>query len=175
MRKFLAVITLAAVLLAGCGSSAEPTETTAPATSGLHHEEVLDNFEKMLEPIADQYEMTRVSNLELDDGSFFHHVKVTNKLLGDSYTLLLYYNWEGDVRTVLLDGERGKRTNLDFAVLSLYVYKSLGLPEIDADDFYDHFNLLTAEPSGSLSVEGWHLSAIRGEGLLTFGASFKPE
>lgn len=171
MKKIFAVIILAATLLSllsGCGEK-------EPAKSGIMVEDVLGNLEEKLAPLADQYEMTLGRKAELESGSICQPVTITEKLLGDNYSILIYYSKEGDVTLIILEAERGKRTDIDFALLSYYLYDSAELPEMEADAFYDEFNLLTAEPDGFLSTDGWLISATTFDSFLAFSASYSPK
>lgn len=186
MKKLFVLFVLMATLLAvlvGCeddeegrsirhrsSSVTETEDTTAPATTGLSCEELLDNFEAKLEPIADQYEVTRLGELELDDGERCQPVVVTDQLLDNTYHIHIYYTAEAGVYRVGLTTELSGLNYLDFALLSYYLYESLNLPGMDAQEFYGHFNMLSEEPLGTMSVEGWDLFASSGSGQLMFNA-----
>lgn len=172
MKKFFCVIlaaVLAAGLLIGCGS--EP----APKGSGLTAEEILSRFEKMLEPIADQFQMTRLAKVELEDGELCQPVIITDPLLGRNYHLRVFYHPESGAYTVTLTAEKATRAEMNFAVLACYLYESLNLPEIDKQAFYDHFSMLSEKPGGSMAVEGWDLLVVSTEDLLSFSALYKAE
>jgi hypothetical protein len=174
MRKFFIVLTLAATLLSllsGCGTEATPTHEG----SGIIPKEVLSNFEKKLEPLADDFKLTQRPTEDLKEGKTCLPAAVTDTILDNRYDLLLYGDQTGEAETILLMTERGKHTDISFALLSYYIYKSLNLPEMDADSFYAHFNLLTGEPGGSLSADGWRVSATTTDNFLTFGLTFMPQ
>lgn len=170
MKKvFCAVLAavFAAGLLTGCGS--EP----APKGSGLTAEEILGNFEKMLEPIADQFQMTQLPPVELEDGGVCQPVTITDPLLGRDYHLRIFYRPESGAYTVTLTAETATRAEMNFAILSIYLYESLNLPEIDAQAFYDRFIMLSEKPEGSMTVEGWDLLVVSTDALLSFSALYK--
>ena len=187
MKKIFVLFILLATLLTlvGCNaeeerstrrrssSVTETEETTAPVTSGLSSEEVLDSFDGLLEPIADQFQVTLLQKVALDGEDICQPVVITDTLLGNSYHLHIYYTPAGGVYTLTLNAKQGERTDINFALLSSYLYKSLNLPEMETQDFYDHFKLLTEEPSGMMTVEGWSLLASSGAELLVFGASYE--
>lgn len=147
----------------------------APAESGLTPEVFLDNLEEMLDPLADMYEMTRGRQTELEDRTICQLVTIEDILFSDTYEIFVYSTLAGNVDMIVLDGKKGERTNLDFSLLSFYIYKSMKLPEMDADAFYDEFKLLTPEPDGFLRTDGWFVGARFTETRLTFSVSFSPE
>ena len=177
MRKIFAVILTAATLLSllsGCGGVATEIEpTTAPMRSGLSLDEVLNNLEEMLEPIKDQFQMTRLPKVELEEGKSYQSTAVTDTLFGNSYYIRVYCDKAGDVEWVWVEAKRDKYTELNFAILSYYTYLSMKMPKMEADDFYDHFNLLTENPRGELSVDRWSISVNTSlTGDLTFFAKY---
>ena len=135
-------------------------------------EEILGNFEKTLEPIAGQYRLTRLPKVDLEGGEICQPVVVTDTILDRQLHIRIYYTQAKGTKSVFLTADREARTNLDFALLSFYLYKSMNLPEMDAQAFYDHFKLLTEEPQGWMTVNGWNLSAYCTGSYLTFGATF---
>ena len=172
MKKVIALIVCTATLLSllcGCGAEAKPSG------SGISGEEVLAAFEEKLAPLADQFQTTRQPRAELEDGEICLPVVITDPLLERSYHLRLYCSPEGEATSAMLNADRGTRTELNFAILSLYLYESLGLPDIDADSFYEDFSLLTEEPSGSMSAEGWNLAVIALDTFFTFSATYSAE
>lgn len=178
MKKIFALILIAASLLTmlvGCGAEGEGAEvTTAPKTSGISGEEVLANLEKMLEPIVDGYTMTRPDESTTLDGKKHLSVYVTDKLLGTKYHISVGCNKIGDAKYIMMTAQQGSRAELNFALLSSYLYEILELPEMDAQDFYDHFSLLTMNPKGTLTTDGWYLDIHKGPGsVLYFIAAFE--
>ena len=178
MRKIFAVIALAAILLSllsGCSTRPESAETTSsPIQSGISPEEILNNLVEMLEPLADQFEMTQQPKEILEGGKTCYPARVTDKILNRGYDILIYCTQSGDAETVLLMAERSTSTELNFPVLSFYMYKSINLLEMNADDFYAHFNMLTEQPDGSLTADGWRALTTTTDGHLTFGLTFMP-
>ena len=169
----LILMGLVAGLLTSCSQAPEAPTTSLPK-SGITVEEILENFEGMLEPIADQFKMTRLAEVELEDGRVCQPVLVTDKLLDRNYHIHIY-SQEGSATDVLLSAGRDKRAELNFALLSLYICKSMNLPELETEAFYDHFKLLTEAPEGSMTVEGWDLLAFTTEDLLTFSVLYATE
>lgn len=179
MKKiFAAVIAVATLLslLGGCGSSAEAAETTVETTaitrgSGVTYEEVLGNFEGLLMPICDRFTQTKPEKVNRDDGTTGYYTYVTDRLTGAKYRISISIGKTREVEYILMSALQDTQTELNFALLSYYLYTSLELPEMDADAFYEHFNLLTAEPAGRLSPDGWFVDVHVGSGVLFFIAS----
>lgn len=175
MKKIIAILAIAATLLTGCAANPEATQACEPAKSGVSPEEVLANFEEILEPINDQFQMTQLQKVPLEDGTCCLPVAVTDTLLGNTYHISIFYTQAGAVDSAAMTADRGAYSNLEFALLSLYLYRSLDLPEMEADAFYEEFNLLTTEPDGLLSTEGWLVSVTTLENILSFVASYNPD
>lgn len=173
MKRLIAIVILVA-LLAGCdGGTAEAA--IPPAGSGMSAGEILDNFEAVLEPIAEHFQVTRLPEVELDERNTCLPIVVTDSMLGRSYHVTIYYTQTRDVYRVTLDTDRSNGTELNFALLSVYLYSSLNLPEMDAQAFYDHFNMLSAEPEGWMKAEAWELLVLHTDDLLSLIATYSPK
>lgn len=171
--KHIFKVTLCVVLIFGLLIGCSPA--TEAASESRTPEEIMDNFEKMLEPIADQFELSRHPITELDNGKLCQSAIIADKILDRDYDLLIYFTETGGVYSASVVAKKETYTELNFALLSCYLYESLALPTIDAQAFYDHFNMLTDTPSGSMSVEGWKLSIMDTETLLIFSARYDTE
>lgn len=165
MKKIFALILALMIVLAlaACGGGTNPstntTEATATIESGLTCKEILNNLEKIIEPIADQFRMTQLSKVDLENGETCQPVRITYTPTADSYSIHIYSTKASDVYNIVLSATKGKYTDINFALLSFYLYKSINLPEMDTQSFYDHFKLLTEKPEGILSANGWDLEA----------------
>lgn len=176
MKKVVALIILASTLLTGCAAAPGPSESAVvPEGSGMFYEEVISNLEDMLKPLGDQYQMTLLPKVDLDDGSISRPVVVTDTILKSTYHIHLYHTKSGEVYMFSMDVKTGSHTDLAFALLSYYLYKSMGLPEMEAQDFYDYFSLLTEEPEGYLSTDGWGISASTLTNFLHFSGLYKAQ
>ena len=165
MKKSIALFVLLAVLvglLAGCGSE--------PEGSGITGEEVLSNFEEMLQPIADQFQLFILSKTELDEGRTCQALLVNDLLTGRSFHIHIYCTQTGEVYCTAIDTDNQRLTYLEFALLSKYLYDSMALPDMDAQAFYDHFNMLSQEPLGEMVVNGWEMHAFYTSSYLHFYA-----
>ena len=181
MRKFFAVIALAATLLSllgGCGSSSASAETTAARTGAdITLEQVVDNFERLVatSEIADFYTVTRLSLTELPDSKeSYQAVVVKDKILGEtSYHFGVHADPAGKVymASISLQGQH----DMALQLFCSYLVKSLELSEVSILELWDTLDLDTREPSGSMSAEGWRLSAHTLDGSIVFGAIYSPE
>ena len=171
--KHIFKVTLCVVLIFGLLIGCSPAPEVA--SESKTPEKIMDNFEKMLEPIADQFEMSIGEKVELSDVALGLPAVITDKIFSKTYQLLISYTEAGGAYSAMLIGDYGATTKLDFALLSFYLYESLNLPEMEAQDFYDHFNMLTKEPDGTMSTDEWFLSTTTLDAFLTFGALYSPE
>lgn len=174
-KRFIALLCALLILvgLVGCGAEPEPEQVKIER---VHQAVFRDNFEQILAPIADQYDVTELPQVELDDGGRYRSISLSDALLGDQYYLRMYYDADGQIEMVLVAGDKGNRTNLNFAILSIYAYKAMGFEVADTDAFYEEFALLTPEPSGLKEVAPGvvaHASTI--DDLLTFAISYNTE
>lgn len=180
MRKFFAVITLAATLLSllgGCGAKAEPAETTMPAGSGKSRKTVLANFELQIidSELADYYTTTRLPETELPDtGDIVQTVVVTDTQDGYTYHMRVYATASGDVYRAFMECKDEGLAGLAFPTFCLYVVNALELTTVDGFELSEELNLF-GDPSGSVTAEDWELSALSAGGTLTFSASYSPE
>ncbi len=179
MRKFFAVVILAATLLsllAGCGTTVKTPETTAPPMSGVLHENVLDNFEKIVaeSELADFYEVTRLPATKLTEADETHQtIVVTDAILGiNSYHVSVRSNAAGHVYMTEITS-----SNYDDMALSLfcsYLVEAMGL-DVGIVELGDNLGLLETAPSGEMSVGEWKLSTLTVSDLVTFWARYAPE
>ena len=172
-KRLIALLCAVLILvgLVGCGAEPEPVKIER-----VHQAVFRDNFEQILAPIADDYTITELPQVELDDGGRYRSISLSDALLGDQYYLRLYYDADGLIDMVLVHGDKGERTNLNFAILSLYAYEAMGFEVADVDAFYEEFALLTPEPSGFKEVAPGvvaHASTI--DDLLTFAIIYNTE
>lgn len=161
MKKYIALLCAVLVLvsLVGCGED-DATPTTEQAME-IRHGDFYENFLEILEPISDQYEILELPLVEYNEaGDTSQAIVLTDVLTGDSYHLRISYDADGYILSVHLDGDKGKYTDVHFSLLSYYVYTAMGFPEVEADSFYDEYNLLTPEPDGLTDLPGcWTASA----------------
>ena len=174
----MVAIVMAFGLLA-CNSkvSTEPipqptTEQEKTGTSGVTCDKLVTSFEEIIEPIADQFKITKLDDVTVDDGRICTPVVVSDRSTDKTYHIHIYATQDGDVDVVLMNTERGNRTELNFALLSFYLYKSVGCSEKEAQEFYDYFKLLTEEPAGHMEEDGWAIDVIALSEILTIGYTY---
>lgn len=90
---------------------------------------------------------------------------MTNTVLNDQYTLLVSCS---DSNEILQVGMVSKGNNLNFALLSRYIFTAMGISEMDDDTFYKTFNLLSDNYCEYETIDGWEVFAITSDGLMTF-------
>lgn len=143
-KRFIALL-CAVLILVGCG--AEP-EQEPVKIERVHQAVFRDNFEQILAPIADDYTITELPPVELDDGAQYRAISLKEDIVDNQYYLRMYYDADGLLELVLVDGEKKDHANFSFAIMSLYAYKSMGFEVEDVDAFNEEFGLLTPEPAG---------------------------
>lgn len=188
MKRLISLTILAALilgLLTGCGSEAKPEETpettetiTTPAVSGITSEEILDNFEKLMSDpkLTDDYTFTLLSGDEIaGTGVTDQWLVITDTLLGYNYMVGVFADSEGNVYHAQVSTDNTNTEYIGFSLFSYYLYKAMGFPELDAEEFYDTFDLVSREPNGSRIIGGWRLSAELIDDYLTFAAIYKAQ
>lgn len=194
MKKYIALLCALLIVLglAGCGAeTAEVQELkneveelkkeieelktgeTEPNKTGVQYYDFYFELLGRLDEIVDDYKIIEspptVYNTDGDTSQAF---SVEDRLLGETCYIHVDYNKDGGVFRVNVTGDKEDVANFTFAILSIYAYESLGLPE--HEDFYEKFNLLEEEPSGYLEVApNWTASAITIDDLLTFVVSYE--
>ena len=118
------------------------------------------------------FEVTELSSIQLDTYQTVRAFGI--EAAGTSLSPHVQHGESGGVTRVSLTTERSDYGNTDFAVLSLYAYKSLGLPEVDADTFYSQYNLFSDGDIAEFdTVENWSLAFFTAIDIITFSASFE--
>ena len=144
-KRLIALLCAVLILvgLVGCGAEQEPVKIER-----VHQAVFRDNFEQILAPIADDYTITELPPVELDDGTQYRAISLKEDIVDNQYYLRMYYDADGLLELVLVDGNKKSGANFSFAILSLYAYKSMGFEVEDVDAFYEEFAMLTPEPAG---------------------------
>ena len=183
MKKYIALLCVVLILvgLAGCGAAPESVAETEPKQEQvkierIHQAVFRDNFEQILAPIADDFKITELPPVELEDGGACRSISIIHKLVDDQYSMHIYYDADGLVELVLVNGDKEERANLHFAIMSIYAYQAMGFEAEDPDVFYEEFAMLTPEPSGFKEVAPGVLAhASNIDELLTFAISYNTE
>ena len=145
-KRLIALLCALLILLGlvGCGE-----KELAPIEK-VQASDFFASFEETLRPIADQFEVSQTTRIVHEKGEIEETWVLTDTLLGDDYCMEVVYSADGPVKSVILSTAKGTRANMDFAVLSYYVYNAMGFKDLKADAFYEKHNLLTVEPETSL-------------------------
>ena len=182
MKRIISIAILTALLissLTGCGSGAEPTETTtALSVPDMTAEEILDNFEDLMSnpALADEYTVTRLPADEIaDTGETNQWLMIKDTLLGYSYMVGVFSDTDGNAYLAQVSTDNASMEYISFSLFCFYLYKAMGFPEMDAEAFYDTFGLVSREPEGSMTIGAWDLSALLIDDYLTFTAIYKAQ
>lgn len=142
----------------------EPAETTEAVkeTEEKHapvfYEDYIASFTELAELAG--YKLTPLPDVVLDDGDISHTVIASIESLDGSYHAHTRCSADGEVQSVDITTERGFYVDQFYAVLCYYSYLSLNLPDRDADEFYDTFDLSVSD-SGEVfkyeTTEGWDI------------------
>lgn len=146
-KRLIALLCAVLILVGLVGCKAEPEPVQVQAS------DFFANFEETLRPIAADFEITELPPIELDDGTMYRSISLQDGLLGDLYHLRMYYDADGPLEMIIVEGEKDKYTNFTLAILSIYAYQAMGFEVTDADAFYENFALLTPEPSGLKEIK----------------------
>lgn len=156
MKKFLSLLCVILVLIGLIGCNEQKAK--------MQKDYFYQQFDQLLAPTRDEFDIEDLL-IEIDEelNTTVHTRVFTDRLTGKQYELTTNCDSEGCVKTVQLRTEKGKYMSPFFAVLSYYVYSALDCPEIEPDDFYKSFNLLTAEPEGLMECKNHAVIAIMPE------------
>ena len=159
MKKVLSLLVLLIVvllMLVGCSEKNDLNDKK--------HVRNYDDFRRQFnEKISElqEYTIVQLEDVSLEDNVTCHVFYIQHALLDETYRLRVDSDERNEVTYVLLSAEREKYGNLQFAVFALYVYDSMGLPEIEADDFYDKYDLFSKEEIHESDMcEGYDISSM---------------
>lgn len=169
MRKFFAVIILAATLLSllsGCGAKSPK--------SGIKTEEVLTEFElQILEAeLAEYYTTARLPEVEdPETGDVYQTLIAEDFQEGETCRLRVRSTAEGYVHTATISIEDEGLASLAFPTFCLYLVNALKLTEVDGLELSEDLGLFE-DPSGAVTSSGWELSAVSALDELIFRAKY---
>lgn len=178
MKKVIAIViclVLVPGIFTGCGEKEQESKHTG---SGLTAEEILDSFEGWMADteMVNDYTVTRLPGVELPDtGETYHAIVVKDNLLDYSYHMSVYATPEGKAYRASINHNADGYGYLAFSTFCLYLVRSIGLTEVDGFELCDQLGLMSMEPEGMVTVEGWELWAFHFNGSLSFTATYKPE
>lgn len=162
-KRVIAVVLILGILsVVGCSPDQPQTSDSQDAGSGI----LLDAFMScLMELLEDAGYNDITKHADLDEVTSY---SIGDPVTDERYHLSVNYNADDEITSVIMSIQPlGNPTKLDFAVLSAYIYRSLNLPDMEADAFYDKFQLLEdniASESGTRSVydtiSGWDIMVM---------------
>lgn len=87
-----------------------------------------------------------------------------------SYDISICYDKNNELTSLsITTGIESSYTDFDFAVLSFYLYMAAGLPEVEANAFYEEYNLFFKEDTDVYKqINGWAVHSKKFENFLLF-------
>lgn len=164
MKKVLVVLLCLGLILVGCRNT--ETESKVETAQNIDKETFIANFEALLEPAG----FSLLQHVELDEVSSY---SILDELTDNSTHLSVNYTDTGEITTIIMNEYISAASKLNFAVFSLYIYEALELPEVEAQDFYDKYDLFSEDGASARDeISGWELTLLdieyEGEVLRTF-------
>lgn len=141
ISAFILIIVLA-LLFVGCAGKSN----TATSSDGnlRNYNDFTVEFKELVSKLPD-YTILQLDDVALEDGSICHVFHIKDSVFDETYRLRVDTNKDLKITLVFLSTERKSYDNLQFAVFALYAYKSMGFPEVDADSFYDMYDLFSKD------------------------------
>ena len=141
--------------------------------SNLYFQDVIDEFDRLT--TAADFNVTHLPAVNLKNGESSYAIVVSIKGASQTYHFHIKYNNASKmVITVDLMTEASSYTDVTFALLSYYMYRSVGFPETNTDEFIKKYNLYFKEEGiVSLRESDWTFTSIKtgDDGYITFTAS----
>ena len=145
MKRLISVLILIitlAVLLIGC--SGKGNSTVASSNELRQYDAFVSVFEDLVSKLPD-YSILQLNVVPLENDSVCHVFHIKDSVFDETYRLRVDTNKDSEITWVFLSTERKSYGNLQFAVFSLYAYEAMGFPEVDADNFYEKYDLFSKE------------------------------
>lgn len=157
VSALILIITLS-MLLVGCS---EKGDTASISGGNLRkYSDFVAEFTDLVSKLPD-YTILQLSDVPLENDSVCHVFRITDTILDETYRLRVDTNKDSEITWAYLSTERKTSGNLQFAVFSLYVYKAMGFPNVDADSFYDKYDLFSKEKIyASDSYEDYRITSM---------------
>lgn len=170
----LAVIVLFALSSCKAPDTEKATESEKTTQTEKAAEWVkFDTFEKALKELlteTDTYKMSLHKSTESEDGGKVYTFDIVEELVYSEkhIGLFVHCNGSGDLTSVSCVSTDS--VNVDIALISYYVYRSLGLSKMDADTFYDTFAFFEDEPEETYEIEEnvWFLKVAYSDDSASF-------
>ena len=188
--KRLLLVVLCVCLLAGCSTPIETithnplTTASAISGSGVPYTEVLGNFRSAAKTAG--FNESRYSTGELEETEEqYIHIDYFNAAIKDAYESLeehgvywipqsydvsIRYDKNNELTSLsITTAIESSYTDFDFAVLSFYLYNAAGLPDVEANAFYEEYNLFFKEDTDIYKqINGWAVHSKKFENFLLF-------
>lgn len=170
IKRMVAVLLAAIALftLSSCGTPEPENETTSVKFS---------EFEKTLQEYisaAEGYEMSLYDSADFSDGekTSIHTFHISHDLIYSKSTVMLLVHCDEGKAVTGVTCMLGDGLKADIALISRYVYNSLGLSGMDSEAFYSAFAFFEESPNGSYEKEesGWKLDVSYSEDKVFFHA-----
>lgn len=158
------------IMISGCGGQSEEQSESQSERKDRQYEDFKEFFDGRMEALQEQYTVTTLPDVDMENGEVVHVIRIKDNLIDDDYSIHVTCNKEDQIQTVLLSTERKTYGNLAYALFSKYLYDAMVFPEIEADDFYEKYNLFTEDDLFVTDVveEGWEIAFFTTEDLTTF-------
>lgn len=151
------------------------SSTETQSVSNLYFQDVIDEFDRLT--TAADFNITHLPAVNLENGESSYAIVASIKGASQTYHFRIKYNNASKmVTTVDLSTEARSYADVPFAILSYYMYRSLGFPETNTDEFIKKYNLYFKEEGiVSLSESDWNFTSIKtgDDGFITFTASIR--
>lgn len=122
-----------------------------------------------MEPLAEQFEIDDTHTFETTDGNTCHSISILDNTTYNQWILTIECTPSEDVASVFLIEDRHSYGNMQFAVFALYCYEAFGFPEIDADTFYEQYDLFSSEAIEKIeTVSGWTIFVSANDDTISF-------
>ena len=112
--------------------------------SDLYFQDVIDEFDRLTS--AADFDVTHLPAVDLENGENSQAIIVSINGSSQTYHFhVRYNNTSGVVVAVDLRTEASTYADVPFALLSYYMYRSLGFPKTNIDEFINKYNLYYSE------------------------------
>ena len=114
------------------------------STAGIKkYSEFTTSFNELMSALP-EYTILQLTDVPLDNGTC-HNFTISDTILGDTYRLRIDTDKNEKITWVYLTTDKKTYGNIQFALFSYYAYKSMGFSELDADSFYEKYDLFSKE------------------------------
>lgn len=152
-KSICALLCLMFIFLSITGCIERKSNNETQISHSISKDVFLSNFEALLNPAG--FSMITCAELEdknaysVSDGIYTYHISIS-------------FIESGEITDVLLSGYIHGNSKLSFAVLSIYIYDALEFPKIEAQEYYDKYNLFADKDVSIFDdiANGWELCVL---------------